>query len=251
MSLVNKIKSAFVKFEDLLFENHSCICCGREILDGTKFSICDECLNKMEIIKGKVCAKCGMPVAETATHCGECNKFHYVFDKNISYCFYDDISSSIIKQLKYSSKKYYAKYIAEMMTENLDNYKGIDFITFVPVNKTRLKFRGYNQAEEISKEISKMTKIPVVKALNKNDGGKNQAELSMKDRFENLKESFTKSEDADKIKDKTVLLIDDVFTTGTTLNECSKVLKTAKPKLIYTMTFAKTKFEKDTENNKK
>ena len=243
MSLVNKIKSAYFSFENMLFKNHSCISCGKEILDGTKFSLCEKCFAGLEIIKGKVCLKCGAPIPETMNYCGECSKQNYVFDKNISFCFYDDVSSSIVKQLKYSSKKYFAKYIAEMMTENLENFKDIDYLTFVPINKTRYKYRGYNQAEEIAKEISKRINIPVEKLLNKLEGGKNQAELSMKDRFENLKNSFEMSDKTKDMKDKTILIIDDVFTTGTTLNRCSSVLKLYKPKKIITMTFAKTKFE--------
>lgn len=237
------MKKSFFSFEKLLFKNHSCISCGREVLDGTKFSLCENCYGKLDIISGKVCARCGSPVAESTNFCGECSRFNYSFDKNISFCFYNEISSSIVKQLKYSSKKYYSKYIAEMLTQDLSKFTDVDYLTFVPVNKSRYKVRGYNQAEEIAKEISKITKIPVISVLDKLDGGKNQAELSMKDRLENLKNSFVLNENAKLIKGKSILLLDDVFTTGTTLNRCSVELIKAKPKSLSTMIFAKTKFD--------
>ncbi len=241
-------KEKFVKminwFEDLFMKNHSCICCGREILDGTKFQVCDVCKSKLSLIDGLVCKKCGEKVIDGNTFCDYCKNTNYVFDENHSYCHYDETSAKIVKGFKYGGRKYYSRGIAEMMTANVDNFKMVEVVTFVPINKARRKERGFNQAEELAKEIAKILNIEVVELLTKSDSTKHQAGLSKAERLENLKGSFVAiEENKSKIKGKVVLIVDDVFTTGATLNECSKVIKKCKPKSIVTTTFAKTKLE--------
>jgi len=229
MAIKDKLKHFIIGFERLLFENHSCICCDREIIDGTKFSLCNKCTEKLTSID--------------ITNDVKNLKMKMHFDKSISFYVYKETIATIIKKLKYSNKVYYSKYIAEMMTENLGYFENVDYITYVPITKNRLNSRGYNQAEEIAKEISNITKIPVVKVLLKTIDTKNQAELSQKDRMNNLKDCFKITSDHVDIKDKNIIIIDDVFTTGTTLNMCCKEIKKLKPKNITAMTLAKTIFE--------
>lgn len=241
MTIKRKVLMLLSKLEDLIFTNHSCISCGLEIEDGSMFSMCDECLRKLEIISGKVCEKCGEEMKGLV--CEVCKDKNYTFSKNISIFYYNEITSKIVKKLKYSRKKYYAKYIAEMMTVVKDNFKDIDYLTFVPSGKKSLKERGYNQSEEIAKEIGKIIGLPVLKLLGKKDGFKNQAGMNRLDRLKNLEDAFYVLENSKKLNGKIVMLIDDVFTTGTTLTRCSSELAKLKPKKIITMTFAKTKFE--------
>ncbi|MBQ8425188.1 MAG: ComF family protein [Clostridia bacterium] len=229
MDLKLKIKQICLKLENLIFENHSCIACGKEIPDGTKFSICEKCFNKMKKIDEDKMIKYYW-----------LNEKEIAFNKSIAFYVYDEIVSSIVKSFKYSSKKYYAKYIAMLMTENLDIFNDYDYLTFVPITSKRLKSRGYNQAEEIAKEISKITKIPVVELIRKTKETRNQAELSKEDRINNLKDSFVIIDKENIIKDKKIIIIDDVFTTGTTMKRCSFEIKKLKPKEIFVMTFART-----------
>ena len=242
------MKEKFTKFvnwfESLFMTNHSCVSCGKEIVDGTKFQICDDCLKNIEIIDGSVCEKCGDKVVAGNKLCNHCKNTDYNFDCNRSFCYYSDVSSRIVKGLKYGKKKYFAKHIAEMMTELDDVFEDVDVITFVPVDAKRRKERGFNQAEEIAKELSRLKNICVKNTLIKLASSKHQAGLTQKERLENLKGSFVLIDEAKEcVKDKVVLIVDDVFTTGATLFECSKTLKKAKPAKIKTITFAKTKFD--------
>lgn len=242
------IKERFTKwlnsFENLFMKNHSCISCGREILDGTKFQLCDKCFYGLEKLDVELCEKCGDKVLVGNKICDHCKTFDYHFDENRSYCYYSDASSKIVKRFKYSHKKFYAKHIAELLMQNNNYFKNVDIITFVPINKKRLNERGFNQAEEIAKEISVLTNIEVLNLLEKSNDSKHQAGLKKKDRLENLKGSFSAvHENAEKIKGKVILIVDDVFTTGATLSECSRIIKKLKPKKIKTLTFAKTRFE--------
>lgn len=242
MKIFTKLKNLALSIENSLSKEHSCISCGREILDGSDFQLCDNCLKSMQKIDGLLCLKCGEMLEDGNLNCKFCENFDYAFNSNRSIVYYNDVSSKIVKDLKYNGRKYYAKFIARLMVQDKSIFEGIDMLTFVPISKERRKSRGFNQAEEIAIEISKLTNIEVKECLIKTKDNKHQAELSQKERLKNLTGTFELAfEMKSEIKSKKILLIDDVFTTGATLSECARVLKTAKPKVINTLTFAKTK----------
>lgn len=117
-----------------------------------------------------------------------------------------------------------------------------DFLILpVPLSKRKLRWRGFNQSEEIAKEISKFFKIPLISdCLIKIKETKDQVNLSEKERKENLKGVFS-IQNKEKILGKRILLIDDVFTTGTTMEECAKVLKKAGTKEVIGIAIARAK----------
>lgn len=239
------MKNLLNKFEDLFMKEHKCICCGREIKDGSKFQLCSHCLSEIEIISGNECDVCGDKLDDSTNIkiCDRCKNLTYDFDSNKSFCYYTDASAKIVKNLKYNYRKYYAKHIARLMFERKEIFDNIDILTFVPMNRKRKRERSYNQAEEIAIELGRLANIKVKGLLEKIGDGKHQADLSQKDRRENLKGTFCLAEEyKSEIKNKNILIIDDVFTTGSTLHECSGTLKKAKPNKIFCYTFAKTKF---------
>lgn len=242
MNLKDKIFKAFSKFEDALMTNHSCICCGMEVADGTPSSICSRCQSKIERLDGRVCAKCGDKLFGDTMVCDHCKNTDFEFQSNHSFCYYGEAASEIIKNFKYGGRRYYAKYLAALMAENREIFEGIDYLTFVPMSKNRLKSRGFNQAKLLALEISKLVGIEVVEVLSKDDTKFNQAKLNQAQRMTSLSGTFHLLGSASLIKNKKILIIDDVFTTGSTLNECSKEIKKAKPGAIFTLTFAKTKY---------
>ncbi len=242
MNIINKIKSLYLCFEDIFMTNHFCIGCGREIPDGTEFSICEKCLKSMEKLDGRVCTKCGEKLVGESLVCDYCKNIDYSFNSNRSCFYYDDIASRIVKGLKYGGKKYYANYIAQIMAMKTEVLCGIDFITCVPISTKGLRSRGFNQSELIAREIAKLSGKEFIQTLLKDNTAKHQAGLSREDRLDNLKGSFHLIEEVkSKIRSKNILVIDDVFTTGATLIECSKEILRAKPKSIKTFTFAKTR----------
>ena len=243
MNVKDKVLKALNFVEDLFMTNHSCVCCGREIVDGTKFQVCENCKNKFDLLNDSLCEKCGDRVAETVAVCDNCKKLEYHFDQNRSYAYYNEVTASVVKGLKYNKKKYFARHIAEMMCEIKDFFDDVDMISYVPISNKRRKERGFNQAEEIAKELGKLLKLPVENLLVKVENKKHQAELSQQERLKNLIGSFVVCDDSkQKIKNKVVLIVDDVFTTGATLSECAKVLERVATCKIKTVTFAKTKF---------
>lgn len=243
-----KVKETIFKwwnaFEDLFMTSHSCVCCEREILDKSKFSLCEKCLKNLDVIGDVCCEKCGDKISSGNKLCNVCKDYKFSFDSNVSFAYYNDVSAKFVKSLKYGGKKYLAKKIAECLMTKRDFFEDVDMIAFVPISKERKKERKFNQAEEIAKYLSKFSGKSLVNLIEKKETGLHQTGLSQMERRKNLKGSFKIVEGLNnQIKGKVVLIIDDVFTTGATLDECSKIIKSLKPKKIKTMTFAKTKFE--------
>ena len=137
--------------------------------------------------------------------------------------------------------------LAEFITKNIIlNHKNAfqiikryDIIIPVPISKKRLKERGYNQSELIAKQIAKVTEMQLEKrCLYKNKNIIAQSSLSKEQREENIKGVYS-IKNKEKIQNKNVLLFDDIYTTGSTVNECCKIIKEANPKKIGVMTIAK------------
>ena len=118
--------------------------------------------------------------------------------------------------------------------------EGVDLIVPVPLHYTRLIKRKYNQSALLAKELGKLTGIEVdYKSLIKGKITKPQVDCTGNERLQNLKGAFY-VKNHKKIKGKKILLIDDVLTTGSTVNECAKALKSAQPKSIYSLTIARS-----------
>ena len=238
----------------MIFTNHGCLSCRREIADGSEYSLCENCLESIDLISGNICNICGEEILENNNFCDNCKLVKFNFDQSRSFAYYSDVSANIVKRFKYGSKKYYAEFIARLMAQNKDYFAPVDYLTFVPIGNKRRRERGFNQAEEIAVSLGNILNIPVVDILQKHGNERHQAGLSQKERRENLSGSISLRDNHDFVfKNKTIMIIDDVFTTGATLSECAKVIKSArsnKPNKVLCYTFAKTIFN-STNNSEK
>ena len=152
-------------------------------------------------------------------------------------------------KLKYGNCVYVAKTIGEFLARefNSDKFGLIDVVTCVPISKEKLKLRGYNQTEEILKEFVKHCNISFSTTLLKRTKNTvTQTALTKTSRRENLKNAFEVTS-IKEIKNKNVLVIDDVITTGSTLDAIAKTLKENGAKKVYGLTFCHTK--SSSENN--
>ena len=140
---------------------------------------------------------------------------------------YENVIRSQILALKFQEKPYVYKtitYFLKNMQKSFENLKKYDIIIVVPISKRRKSDRGYNQSELIAREISKIIKVPIAKKiLYKSKNTVPQSSLNKKQREENAKGAYKAKKDV-KLYDKKILLIDDIYTTGSTLNECAKCL---------------------------
>ena len=207
-----------------------CVVCGRE-MHPNRYGICDKCAFD---VNENYCKRCGRHKVGIGDYCGECSDMTLYFDEARSAVVYDETAKSIIWRLKYGSAKYLVRKMAEYLLDTLiaTDWE-FDCFTFVPIHKKRQRKRGYNQAELLAKAMSEITTTPYVPLLQKIKETKNQAKLKRDERLTNLRGSF----EADN-SPAHVVLIDDVMTTGSTVNECARMLKAAGAKVVYVLTFA-------------
>lgn len=242
---IDKFKKLAADFSKTLFPGLSCDNCGFEIQDPS-FRLCPQCLNEIKFHNNhKTCPKCGNIISEDELICAECkDRAHeFNFDKAISVCDYSPVSGYLIKAFKFDGKIYTSETIAKLMIDFLrETNLNFDSLTFVPLSKERLAERGFNQAEILANAIAKAFDKEVLDLIYRSKNTPKQSTLSQKERLENLKDSI-KIKTPTSLKGKTVVLIDDVFTTGTTLNECAGVLRKLRPAAIIAFTFAKVDFK--------
>lgn len=215
-----------------------CLLCS-DIVEDEGF--CEKCFDNIKLIKSPLCRRCGMPFIsqETEDHlCGACIKKRRPFSIARSIGIYEGVLLEAVQRLKYNGKTSLARPLAKLMTKefSMTNY---NLIVPVPLHKTRLKERGFNQSLLLARELSKLYNLPIdYLNLRKIRATDPQVNLKGKERIANIKGAFAVKNGAG-FKNKKILLIDDVYTTGATVIECSKVLKKAGAKTVDVLTLAR------------
>lgn len=233
------MKDFLKKIDEVLYPHYGCAFCGRETPNG---EICGKC--KDFLIVPKLCPVCGEHISDDSTICMSCKKFERHFDKSLSVAEYNQTTAAAIMALKYSGRRYLAKDFARLLAQKYaESDFDVAFVCAVPSSAKRLKERGYNHAEEIAKEFCQITGLEFANLIAKTKDTEHQTELSQEQRLTNLDGSF-EATCGEEVKGKNILIIDDVFTTGSTLSCCAKALKKKKPAKIYCLTVAKTVLEK-------
>lgn len=230
------LKTLKDKFLDWLYPPKiKCIFCDNELPDENP--ICPVCLKEDYFNTGNRCKICDLRIKEDNIVCDNCQSYKPKFVKAVCpFIYKDNVRTSIIK-FKSDGAKYLAQPFAKFMYERLlEENIVFDLIVPVPSHKDSIRARGYNQATLLAKEISLLSGKPYEEVLVKNVKTKPQKSLNFKERHENLANSMTII-DKKLVKNKVVLLVDDILTTGATLNYCSELLTNAKE--IYVVTIAR------------
>lgn len=209
-----------------------CPICDEIVLPKSE-KACLKCKEKLVYIEEPKCKKCGKPIElEEIEFCSDCQRKVYHFEKGYALWVYDEVMRHSIAKFKYHSKKEYAKfYTHELLIQYKDKLVKLepDVIVPVPIHKSKLLQRGYNQAEILARGIGKELEIPVLaQMLIRNKKTLPQKNLSDKERMQNLLDAFSFNEKAvgtEKGSIKKVLLVDDIYTTGATLDACASLLK--------------------------
>lgn len=233
-----KLLRALNNMLDLMYPKR-CPVCG-DIVRKRGADICPSCERKLRFVEEPFCLKCGKPLEDESEYCGDCMKKEHSFKEGRAALIYDEHTSQSIYSFKYNSRCEYAKYYGRIITTRLGrkikSWKP-DVIIPVPIHKSKLKKRGYNQAALIAKEISKSLNIPYNdKILIRKTSTKVQKNLSAKDREINLKKAFIVR--GNSVKLKSALVVDDIYTTGSTIDAISKCLKGAGIGEIYFVTLS-------------
>lgn len=217
----------------------TCNFCGDEIFDGDEKATCESCKNILTFCRGNICNRCGDVIENEAKYCEMCKFEDKAFKKNRSVFLYDGKVADAIRAFKFDNAKYWYKCFSSYLVDAYKFYGYFcDLICYVPMHKKRQNNRGYNQCELLATQLGQILKIPVsCENLVKIKDTKNQVDLNFKQRKENLNGAF-KVLNKSEFQGKTILLVDDVYTTGATLNNCTKTLLKAGAKAVLCLTIA-------------
>lgn len=182
----------------------------------------NKCIVCFDIIKdGYECAKC---TSKNYFACFSCEKKHEKTSERNSFV-YEGVPKEVILKFKFSKKPFMAKGLAYYMHKYISPkiWEGIDFLTFVPIHKKKMRSRGFNQAELLANELGKLTNLPVKNCLIRAKHTEALKGISKDDRAEVIKDAIFHNEKID-VLNKKILIIDDIYTTGATIEKCSDVL---------------------------
>lgn len=223
--------------------NLKCIVCGCELDQTCRGDICQSCYNNLLKSGEKVCEKCGETLDSLAKYCLNCKKsVTKSFLVARAPFLYDGDIVKLIHELKYDSKAYIGEYLSEFLVdEYLKDKFNADFVVPIPLNPKREKQRGYNQALMLCKAFSTELNMQVDSTnLIRVVDTPTQTALNKEERMHNLEHAFC-IVDKKLFKGKNILLIDDVYTTGATMDEASKTLiKSGGANAVYCLSVAHT-----------
>ncbi len=227
---------------DLLFPP-SCPSC-KQVMERSPQQLCATCYAKLQRIKNPYCSRCGKRLqgGEENHLCGDCLQSHWLFEKARSFFLYEKTIAHLIHDLKYSGDLSVLSALSwlSLQSELLYDLDEADYILPVPLHTSRLRKRGFNQSLLLAKGIFAKKKERIkFDLLSRIVDTIPQTGLTGKQRRKNLKNAFMVTK-PDKIAGKNILLVDDVFTTGSTVQECTKALKQAGCNRVEVVTLCRT-----------
>jgi ComF family protein len=227
-----------------------CVICRKPLEWASLGSVCLVCQGKIRPIQEPICFICGHPilaeignVSKEKITCTSCKKNVSEFTQNRSVFYYEGTLRQLVHFFKYQGKITIGKKLAQLMGDYCREglyFSSAECIVPVPLGIKKLRHREFNQSFILAKVVGKYLKVPVYPfALKKVKEPASQMELSRQDRMRNVRGAFMVRKKK-QINRKEVLLVDDVFTTGATIRECSRVLLQHGVKKVWALTLART-----------
>jgi ComF family protein len=222
-----------------------CLGCGEIFHPLNRKVFCPACEEEVKFITGSLCPVCGTTFSDSpaGSHlCGDCLENEPYFSRARAVFSYETIILDVIHQFKYGSNISVGALLASLMADF--SFPDVDFsdhslIIPVPLHIKRLRQRGFNQSLLLARALAKKWQIPVnFSLLKRHKFTLTQTGLHKTDRKQNIKGVFEVS-DKKNIADKNVILVDDVYTTGATINECAKTLTKAGAQKVTVLTLAR------------
>lgn len=223
---------------DLIFPQR-CVTCGKL---GSVW--CSDCSSQAYVIKEPYCRHCGTP-GVTLNECIHCNTWQYNFDEARAWGKYSGTLRGAILSLKHRYNIQLGHELARFMAGVFPTQKWkVDLVVPIPLAPHRLAERGYNQAELLTKPFASLSRLTfAAKILHRSHETVKQFELDARQRWDNLLGAF--QVDSHDLSGANILLVDDIMTTGATLNAAAVVLKSAGCSKVFALTLAKTLFNEE------
>ncbi|MFO7900560.1 MAG: ComF family protein [Planctomycetota bacterium] len=226
----------------LVFPPH-CSICRRPAAEDEDRYLCRDCLARIVFVTGPTCPRCGHVLgkhADTDKRCVQCRNLPLRFDRAVSAAHHAGGARQMVLALKFGRQQHQAFPLAKMMTarlEDTDILERVQAIVPVPLHRSRTRSRGFNQAGLLARELGRLARVPVLKSAlrrTRNTPPQTRA-LSLAARRRNVKGAFA-VRSARSVEGKTLLVVDDVMTTGATTSECAATLKRAGAKRVFVAT---------------
>ena len=242
MISADRLKGAAGLLLDLLYPR-SCQHCGAPA-NGTRF-FCWECLSDFQYIQPPYCSRCGDPVPGHIDHeylCVFCSRRTPHFDGARSAVRYDGVAGLAVRSVKYHSATWLIPDLGDLLEACYDTHYSLlsfDGVCYVPLHAVKQRERGFNQAAQLAVELARRIRVRLLHDVMKRvrDTG-SQTRLTASERASNVAGVFTVRRPKD-VRGRKLLLIDDVMTTGATVNECARVLKKAGAESVHVLTVAR------------
>jgi competence protein ComFC len=230
-------------FLDLIFPPVCPVCQSLVRDTGEDLIICPDCHKAIKLVRPPYCPRCGLPYPSGEAHlCAPCLTERWYFEVHRTCALYEGALKEAIHRFKYGGVFPLARVFGDLLQPVLYVLAGdypIDVMVPVPLHISRLRERGFNQAFLLVKELSKRTGILYQeRVLRKIKDTPDQITLKKRERRKNLRGAF-QVQDQEAIEGKAVVLVDDVYTTGATVNECSRTLMAAGAKQVAVLTVAR------------
>ena len=202
---------------------------------------CSNCVKLVEYVEEPFCYCCGKPLWDAKQeYCGDCMKYPKTFTANRSLAIYNDAMKRSLSRFKYENRRDYALFYAQECAQRFGPELlklEIDMVIPVPIHRRKKRERGYNQAAIFGKALSDMLGLSFYEdGLRRTVYTLPQKQLNNLERLKNLEKAFLIGKNSVKLKK--VLLVDDIYTTGATLEACSRILITAGAQNVYGLTIA-------------
>lgn len=215
--------------EAIFPSNIYCICCGN-LIDGSRpYAICDRCVERLHWNNGRTCRKCGKALPDTyrGDRCYSCMEHPRTFRRGYSCMTYGLYERELILDYKYNGQGYLGRKFGEILFDRIrwENPK-IDVIIPVPIHKKREQKRGYNQTELMARRLAQLWEKPLkTDFLQRTRETTLLRSLSPIERESALQGAFAVTrKGASELRGKNVLLVDDIYTTGATIDACCRIL---------------------------
>ena len=223
----------------------SCAGCQKVRLTSSMGLWCNDCLEALPWLRSPLCPQCGRPFLKSLSApdhlCGDCSLGLFSFDCARSAVLHTGVVRERIHQLKFGGQLQWVPPLADLLAKAFESglSQRADFIVPIPLHIRRLRHRGFNQAGLLAKHVGRFKKLSVrFDILFRDAWAEPQTRLSREERLQNVKGAFS-VRDPSAVKGRRILLIDDVFTTGSTLTECTRILKNAGAARVYALTVSR------------
>lgn len=225
---------------DMLYpDDIRCMVCGRDIPVKNRLCLCRDCVLPENT---EFCLGCGRALLRGGVYCDVCQREKHPFAAARAPLVYEGAARTLIRRLKYGNARYLAPYLGSLMAETwLTSRHTVRAVTFVPMHPKRERRRGYNQAELLARSVAEALQLPLVSPLVRTTDTPFLARMDREARFETIRDAI---ECRPPVGYASVLLVDDVFTTGATASACAAALKKHGAKEVYVLTAATARQEK-------